>query len=185
MATLRWYRHAQEAVVERRRQNWDAGECRPVPRAACNQPDRRSSGGQLGHDGRPVPLKPASAPRQRDGFARPGRRAEVPALPLEGRAAACSRRDAAAPAQRVRAPLAAPVVLREPTVRVPAGAAGHARPARLAEGAGVRAVPVGRRLRGGVTDEVRGPGENRRAAALARVALGRAATRVPARSMAR
>lgn len=51
------------------RQNWDDGYCRQVPRAACNQPDRRSSGGQLGHDGHPVLLKPASALRQRDGFA--------------------------------------------------------------------------------------------------------------------
>jgi len=100
-----------------------------------------------------APIPAISAPGS------PPRRAEVLALLLEGRAAACSRREAAEPAQRVRALCDAPVVLRDPLVLVPAGAVGHARPERLADGPGVRVVPVGRHLLGRVTGHVAGLGE--------------------------
>jgi len=128
----------------RMRQNWDDGYCRPVPRAVCNQPGRGSGGGQRGHDGHPVLLKPASALRQRAGFAAPTHRSEALTLLLEPGAAARGGREAAEAEHGVVALLHAPVVLRDAVVLVAAAAMGDAVAERRADSARVRVVPVGR-----------------------------------------
>ena len=134
-------------------------ECTGETRGSETLPGRRLGGGQFGDDGRPAILEAVSALRQRDAVPALVHRAEVLALLLEGRAEARGGHEAAEPAQRVVALLHATVILLDTIVFVATGAVMHPRPQRLADGARVGVVPVGRHLPGRMTGSGRGCGE--------------------------